>query len=128
MGSPGGDGALSGWPAGPQAMSELSPHAPTRRAERAALEARVLALFASRRSPWTIGEIADEVGRVEANAKRQLHWMLARLVDRGKLARVSLGGGRWAYQVLLAIGETIGQQCSICRSRHGSEVRHHAAE
>ena len=29
-------------------------------------------------------------------------------------------------QVLHAIGETIGQQCSICRSRHGSEVRHHA--
>ena len=27
-------------------------------------------------------------------------------------------------QVLLAIGETIGQPCSICRSRHGSEVRH----
>jgi len=25
---------------------------------------------------------------------------------------------------LIAIGETIGQQCSICRSRHGSEVRH----
>ena len=29
-------------------------------------------------------------------------------------------------QVLLAIGETIGQPCSICRSRHGSEVRHAA--
>lgn len=27
-------------------------------------------------------------------------------------------------QVLQAIGETIGQPCSICRSRHGSEVRH----
>lgn len=27
-------------------------------------------------------------------------------------------------QVLQAIGETIGDQCSICRSRHGSEVRH----
>jgi len=27
-------------------------------------------------------------------------------------------------QVLTAIGETIGQPCSICRSRHGSEVRH----
>ena len=27
-------------------------------------------------------------------------------------------------QVLLAIGETVGQPCSICRSRHGSEVRH----
>ena len=23
-----------------------------------------------------------------------------------------------------ALGESIGQQCSICRSRHGSEVRH----
>jgi hypothetical protein len=30
-------------------------------------------------------------------------------------------------QVLLAISETIGQSCSVCRSRHGSEV-HHAAE
>ena len=29
-----------------------------------------------------------------------------------------------AVQVLLAIGETIGDTCSICRSRHGSEVRH----
>lgn len=29
-------------------------------------------------------------------------------------------------QVLLAIGETIGQPCSFCRSRHGSEVRHAA--
>jgi hypothetical protein len=29
-------------------------------------------------------------------------------------------------RALTAIGETIGQQCSICRSRHGSEVRHHA--
>lgn len=27
-------------------------------------------------------------------------------------------------QVLLAIAETIGNECSICRSRHGSEVRH----
>ncbi len=27
-------------------------------------------------------------------------------------------------QVLLAIGETIGDTCSICRSRHGPEVRH----
>jgi hypothetical protein len=27
-------------------------------------------------------------------------------------------------QVLQAIGETIGQPCSICRSRHGSDVRH----
>jgi hypothetical protein len=31
-----------------------------------------------------------------------------------------------ARRALIAIGETIGQQCSICRSRHGSEVRHHA--
>jgi len=29
-----------------------------------------------------------------------------------------------ARRALTAIGETIGQQCSICRSRHGSEVRH----
>jgi hypothetical protein len=29
-----------------------------------------------------------------------------------------------ARRALIAIGETIGQQCSICRSRHGSEVRH----
>jgi len=29
-------------------------------------------------------------------------------------------------QVLQAIGETIGQPCSVCRSRHGSEVRHAA--
>ena len=29
-------------------------------------------------------------------------------------------------QVLQAIGETIGQPCSICRRRHGSEVRHAA--
>jgi hypothetical protein len=29
-----------------------------------------------------------------------------------------------ARRALSAIGETIGQQCSICRSRHGSEVRH----
>lgn len=29
-----------------------------------------------------------------------------------------------ARRALLAIGETIGEQCSICRSRHGSEVRH----
>ena len=29
-------------------------------------------------------------------------------------------------QVLLAIGETIGDQCSICRGRHGSEVQHAA--
>ena len=27
-------------------------------------------------------------------------------------------------QVLLAIAETIGNECSICRNRHGSEVRH----
>lgn len=27
-------------------------------------------------------------------------------------------------QVLLAIAETIGNECSICRSRHGSEVQH----
>jgi len=27
-------------------------------------------------------------------------------------------------RALTAIGETIGQPCSICRSRHGSEVRH----
>ena len=27
-------------------------------------------------------------------------------------------------RVLLAIGETIGQPCSICRSRHGSEAQH----
>jgi hypothetical protein len=27
---------------------------------------------------------------------------------------------------IAAIGETIGQPCSICRSRHGSEVRHAA--
>ena len=32
----------------------------------------------------------------------------------------SLAAGR----ALQAIGETIGQPCSICRSRHGSEVRH----
>jgi hypothetical protein len=31
-----------------------------------------------------------------------------------------------ARRALTAIGETIGQQCSICRSRHGSEVRHAA--
>jgi hypothetical protein len=31
-----------------------------------------------------------------------------------------------ARRALLAIGETIGQPCSICRSRHGSEVRHAA--
>ena len=31
-----------------------------------------------------------------------------------------------ARRALTAIGETIGQPCSICRSRHGSEVRHHA--
>ena len=31
-----------------------------------------------------------------------------------------------ARRALTAICETIGQQCSICRSRHGSEVRHHA--
>ena len=29
-----------------------------------------------------------------------------------------------ARRALTAIGETIGQPCSICRSRHGSEVRH----
>jgi len=29
-----------------------------------------------------------------------------------------------ARRTLTAIGETIGQPCSICRSRHGSEVRH----
>jgi hypothetical protein len=29
-----------------------------------------------------------------------------------------------ARRALTAIGETIGQACSICRSRHGSEVRH----
>ena len=29
-----------------------------------------------------------------------------------------------ARPALTAIGETIGQPCSICRSRHGSEVRH----
>jgi hypothetical protein len=29
-----------------------------------------------------------------------------------------------ARRALTAIGEIIGQQCSICRSRHGSEVRH----
>lgn len=29
-----------------------------------------------------------------------------------------------ARRALTAIGETIGAQCSICRSRHGSEVRH----
>jgi len=29
-----------------------------------------------------------------------------------------------ARRALTAIGETIGQQCSICRSRHGSEVQH----
>jgi hypothetical protein len=29
-----------------------------------------------------------------------------------------------ARRALTAIGETIGQQCSICRRRHGSEVRH----
>jgi len=29
-----------------------------------------------------------------------------------------------ARRALIAIGETIGQLCSICRSRHGSEVRH----
>ena len=29
-------------------------------------------------------------------------------------------------QVLTAVSETIGEQCSICRSRHGSEVRHAA--
>lgn len=29
-----------------------------------------------------------------------------------------------ARRALIAIGETIGQQCSICRSRHGSEVQH----
>jgi hypothetical protein len=28
-----------------------------------------------------------------------------------------------ARRALIAIGETIGQPCSICRSRHGSEVR-----
>lgn len=27
-------------------------------------------------------------------------------------------------QALLAIAETIGNECSICRSRHGSEVQH----
>jgi len=31
-----------------------------------------------------------------------------------------------ARRALTAIGETIGQQCSICRSRHGSDVRHAA--
>ena len=31
-----------------------------------------------------------------------------------------------ARRALTAIGETIGQPCSICRSRHGSEVRHAA--
>jgi len=29
-----------------------------------------------------------------------------------------------ARRALTAIGETIGRQCSICRSRHGSEVQH----
>ena len=29
-------------------------------------------------------------------------------------------------QVLLAIAETIGNECSICRSRHGAEVQHAA--
>jgi len=29
-----------------------------------------------------------------------------------------------ARRALTAIGETIGDSCSICRSRHGSEVRH----
>lgn len=29
-----------------------------------------------------------------------------------------------ARRALTSIGETIGQPCSICRSRHGSEVRH----
>jgi len=29
-----------------------------------------------------------------------------------------------ARRALTAIGETIGQPCSICRSRHGSEVQH----
>lgn len=29
-----------------------------------------------------------------------------------------------ARRALTAIGETIGQSCSICRGRHGSEVRH----
>ena len=29
-----------------------------------------------------------------------------------------------ARRALTAIGETIGQQCSICRSRHGAEVQH----
>lgn len=29
-----------------------------------------------------------------------------------------------ARRALTAIGETIGDPCSICRSRHGSEVRH----
>ena len=31
-----------------------------------------------------------------------------------------------ARRALTAIGETIGQPCSVCRSRHGSEVRHAA--
>ena len=31
-----------------------------------------------------------------------------------------------ARRALTAIGETIGQPCSICRGRHGSEVRHAA--
>jgi hypothetical protein len=29
-----------------------------------------------------------------------------------------------ARRTLTAIGEIIGQQCSICRSRHGSEIQH----
>jgi len=29
-----------------------------------------------------------------------------------------------ARRALAAIAETIGQPCSICRSRHGSEVQH----
>ena len=41
-------------------------------------------------------------------------------------ARSEHDGQVSARRALTAIGETIGQPCSICRRRHGSEVQHAA--